>query len=143
MKSAISFGKLLAQPIEGHVDSMLACPFFSAGDDDALAPRVNFVLFADTSDRSFFADDRLRLIYAACKGFVDNIEESLAELRLRQISTAYSGYQSRGPLASDEIQRLGEVGISFDNEVFTRYLNDLTFRNLRSTELDDAFGIFR
>lgn len=137
MEGATAFGKLLAQPIEPHVDSMIACPFFAADPAGTGEARVNFVLFADTSDRSFFEDDRLRLLYAACKGFVHNIEESLAERRLRQVTSAYPGYRAESPLDSAEAARFEAVGISFDNEVFAEFRTDLTFSSLVSTELDD------
>ena len=138
MKSVTDFEQLLAQPIEDHVDSMLACPFFAADSGAGDEPRSNFVLFADTSDRSFFDDERLRLVYAACKGFVENIEEALVERRMHQISSAYIGHRVSGPLAREEAARHEKVGLSFDNVVFAEFRRDLTFSTLRSTELDDA-----
>jgi hypothetical protein len=143
MKSATDFEKLLAQPIEDHVDSMLACPFFAASGDSADDALVNFVLFADTSDLSFFEDANLRLVYAACKGFVDNIEASLQEGALRQISSSYAGRKATDSLTSEQIEHFREVGITFDDQVFATHRSDLTFQSLRSTELDDALGIFR
>lgn len=142
MESATDFSKLLAQPIEDHVDSMLACPFFAADDGDS-GKRVNFVLFADTSDLAFFNDANLKLIYAACRGFVVNIDASLEEKSLRQISSSYPGHEVDAQISDADEQHFNSVGIKFDHAVFTEFQCDLTFKILRSTELDDALGVFR
>lgn len=142
METATDFSKLLAQPIEDHVDSMLACPFFAA-DDGTGKRRVNFVLFADTSDLAFFDDNNLKLIYAACRGFVDNIDSSLNEKRLRQISSSHAGHEVDDQISEADERRFNDVGITFDDDVFAEFQRELTFKSLRSTELDDALGVFR
>jgi len=131
-----NFSELAAHPIEGHVDSIIACPFFVASSDNAPARRVAFTIFADTSERAFFDTSVLRLVYAACKGFVENIEGSLASGQLRQISSDYAGHLPTMSASQEDLDRLRKVGITLDDQEFAKFGDDLTFATLASTELD-------
>lgn len=135
MKTRIKFEKLLAHPMQDHVDSIVACPFFYASDEDN-SRRVAFVIFADTSEKQFFDDEVLHTMYAACKGFVRNVEEALLEGRIRQISSDYAGFDCVENLTENQLRELGEVGIDVESDVFDRYRDHLTFDTLRSSELE-------
>jgi hypothetical protein len=87
MKALTNFTELEARPIEEHVNSIFACPFFSAADD-----RVLFLLFADSSAPDFFDDEVLRTLFAACRGFVTNLDQALYVGDLEQARGINSGH---------------------------------------------------
>lgn len=142
MKAKIRFEKLLAQPIQVHVDSIVACPFFYAPDERS-GRKVAFVIFADTSEKEFFDDDVLRMMYAACKGFVRNIEEALAEGRIRQVSSEYAGFECQEDLTANQVRELADVGIDVESGVLDRYRDDLTFSTLNSSDLEVSLSRIR
>jgi hypothetical protein len=131
----LQFPVLEARAIQPRVASLLACPFFSS------APKkgVSLVLFADSSKGNFFTKNVLRTIYAACKGFVNNIDAMIARSELVEIGTDYEGYV---PSIEDkkeidaEVRSLKRLGAKFDNEVFRSFKADLTFKKVRCFHLD-------
>ena len=134
MQALTNFETLLAKPIEPHVDSMLAVPFFVR--DRAGDPVVSFVLFADTSNGKFFEHSRLETVYAACKGFVSSLDDSLEAGRLTSTPTSYPGHRPSETIEKASAKEFATAGISIDD--FHGYEQHLTFQNLVSTDLDDA-----
>src|SRR5262249_5184349 len=131
MKMETNFERLLAHPIKDHVHSMIATPFCVLGKDTKT--RVGFVLFADSSKKEFFDIETLRTIYAACGGFVRNVEKMLASGRLREVSSDYAGHEvSDAKIPETTIKEFNDVGITIDNDEFTKYKPSLTFKNLNS-----------
>jgi hypothetical protein len=128
------FGALKARPIQNDVASILACPFFSAVDGNGT--RVCMVLFADSSNESFFRDPVLRTIYAACKGFVSNLEEMRKTNFVTEVTEQYAGYRLQGLRQLRKIeQQLEQLGVRFGNAHFSHYRADLTFKTLTSLNL--------
>ena len=128
------FGELKARPIQKHVASILACPFFFAGDGNE--SRVCMVLFADSSSANFFRDTVLRTIYAACKGFVSNLEEMRRTNFVTEINEQYAGYRVKNLRRLQKTEReLEQLNVQFDNAHFSDYKADLTFRTLASINL--------
>jgi hypothetical protein len=128
------FGDLKARPIQRHVASILACPFFSAGDGNET--RVCMVLFADSSSANFFNDPVLRTIYAACKGFVSNLEEMRRTNFVTEVTEQYAGYRVQNLRRLQKIEReLEQLNVQFDNAHFSDYRADLTFQTLTSLNL--------
>jgi hypothetical protein len=143
MKTRIHFEKLLAHPIRDNVSSMIATPFFVRSPTDTEKLHVAFVMFADSSELDFFNSEMLKTIYAACTGFVRNVESMLESGRLREVSSEYTGYQvPDAPLSDAYIQELESIGIKIDSVEIASYKEALTFKKLRSFEFDIGLGRF-
>jgi hypothetical protein len=138
MKTRTHFEKLLAHPIQNHVHSMIATPFSVAAKE--AKTRIGFVMFADSSKKEFFDKETLGTIYAACTGFVRNVENMLESGRLREVSSDYPGYEVSDRALSDAtIREFNSVGITFDSVEFARYKQGMTFKKLSSFDFDVGF----
>jgi hypothetical protein len=128
------FGALKARRIQKDVASILACPFFSAENKNGKG--VCMVLFADSSNADFFRDSVLRTVYAACKGFVNNLEEMRKTNFLTEVTEQYAGYRHQGSRQLQKVEReLEQLGVQFGNAHFGDYKDDLTFKTLTSLNL--------
>ena len=130
MKKLIKFKELKARPIEKDVDSIFACPLFSAGPEN----RVAYMLFADSSELGFFGPEVLTALYAASRGFVKNLDLAIQNGRMSQTPGVNIGHLVT-PHDLD-IDELADAGITLDDPQFENFADDLKFAVLESTELD-------
>ena len=130
-----------AREILPEVDSMFSCPFFAQMDGSKRGTGhtgcVPMVLFADAKDRDFFNKPVLQAIYAASTGFVRNLDALYLNKKIRPIDTGYAGYPiPDGRRIGSMVRKLTELGAQFDKEIFPIFKSDLTFKAIRSLELD-------
>lgn len=133
------FYDLKARPIRPYVDAILACPFFAPASSSvgSAEDRVLLVLFADSSDPNFFDTEVLHTIYAASKGFVANLEAMRKSGRITEISSEYSGFAVQSDQVIKKlVTKLEGLNVEFDNAEFKQYKDDLTFKKLRSLNVD-------
>jgi hypothetical protein len=81
-----------AKPVKPYVDSIFACPFF-APETDGEPHHVSLVLFVDSAETSFFDSDVLGTISAACRGFVQLLENLHKSGALKPVPTFYPGFR--------------------------------------------------
>jgi hypothetical protein len=67
-KELLRFAQSNAETIKPEVRSVFACPFFSRGNN------VCLVLYIDADKPDFFRRQKVDVIYAACRGFVENLD---------------------------------------------------------------------
>lgn len=125
-----------ARGVRESVMSMLACPFFApkAKADDP--PSVLAVLFMDSEEKAFFADQSvLKLIYSACKGFVRDLDEKKIESEVGFVTSDWRGYSVTAK--PEELAAIDEKykSIADDKGVFKEFASDLTFKNVTSLEM--------
>jgi hypothetical protein len=130
------FSDIHARKIQPYVDALVACPFFAPSDNGS-PDHVIAVLFADAAQRDFFDDDVLQTISAACGGFVKNVERLHETGTLRANFSDYEGYRvDQSEEINVLITRLRELGVQFDNANFGAYKERVTFRTVKSLDLE-------
>jgi hypothetical protein len=119
------------RPIDGNVKSLLACPFFAPVTSGSKPKHISLVLFMDSEQKEFFTQEVLGTVYAACKGFVQNLEAMKSKDDLLFASSDYSGYaytKNRRPDEAGTIKKYKSVRT--ENEVFKNFIEDLTFETV-------------
>jgi hypothetical protein len=95
------------------------------------------ILFADSAQADFFNDDVLRIISAACTGFVNNLERLCSEGAVINVSNEYPGFAVRPTTETSAlIEQLKALDVSFDNANFGAYKKNLTFRTVKALDLE-------
>jgi len=126
-----------AKDIQPYVDSLLACPFFAPEGNRDGDHYVQLILFADAADADFFDQHVLEMISAACRGFVDLLEDLLARRAIRPVPTFYPGCKvDVDNELSTKIELLRGLGVEFIDTADKGWKAGLTFRALRSVELE-------
>lgn len=127
--------------INKQVKSLLACPFFAPHKGDA--PRhVSAVLFVDSSDLNFFSEKTLEIIYAACQGFVRNLEDMKANREVFFSSAEYLGYPIHSTPSKRDQQILDNpdyaslLGLEFSDRIFKDFKKGLTFKTIQSLDAE-------
>jgi hypothetical protein len=127
----LHFEALEARAIHKDVKSLLACPFFVSSLNGGRPERIALVLFIDSGQEEFFRSDVLKMIYAACRGFVHNLENMKSNREIFFASSAYEGYKFLRPQADLELIS-GHESILIESEIFRNFIEDLTFNTVRS-----------
>jgi hypothetical protein len=130
-----------ARKIDERVQSLLACPFFAPPINEGDKPtHVSLVLFMDSAQVDFFdAHDNqvLNNVYAACQGFVQNLETMKETGEVIFSSSDYMGYKYTTP--KDDIALVEKYrSVEVENQVFESFIQELTFKTVTSfdTELE-------
>ncbi|MGC2236394.1 MAG: FAD-dependent oxidoreductase [Pyrinomonadaceae bacterium] len=125
--------------IDKQVKSLLACPFFAPHKENG--PKyVSAVLFVDSSDLDFFSKEILEIIYAACQGFVLNLEDMKTNREVFFSSAEYLGY----PIHSKPLKRDQQILtnpnytslLEFSDRIFQDFKKGLTFRTIQSLDAE-------
>jgi hypothetical protein len=125
-----------AKPIKEYVVSLLACPFF-APDDQSGANYVPMVLFVDSAEPNFFDEKTREVISAACRGFVELLEDLHERRALRSVPTYYPGVRvERGDELDALAAELKTLGLEFTDVKDRRWKEGLTFKTLKSLDLE-------
>jgi hypothetical protein len=130
---AAKFDRVGARAIEPYVDSLMACPFFAP--TGGAAERVCMVLFIDSADPNFFDAETKTALAVACKGFVELLERLVESGAIRALPTYYAGYEVK-PRDPALLQSLEALGVEFTEPTLTEWKNGLTFKSLRSLDLE-------
>jgi hypothetical protein len=120
-----------ARPVDPNVKSLLACPFFAPIESGVKPKHISLVLFMDSEQKEFFTLQVLNTVYAACKGFVQNLEAMKSKEDVIFASSDYSGYaytRNRRPDEASAVKKYKSV--KTENEVFGNFIEDLTFRTV-------------
>lgn len=128
-----------AKHIKPYVDSLFCCPFF-APESRIGVQHVILALFVDSADPRFFDTKTLQTISSACRGFVDLLESLHGERMLRALPVTQMGY--RVPAAKDLAplkKQLKKLGVSFVDASDKGWKEGLTFRTLRSLDLQVSY----
>lgn len=127
-----------AKGIKPYVDSLLCCPFFAA-ETRPRRQRILLALFVDSADPNLFDERTLRVISAACRGFVDLLESLHDERMLRVLPSSHSGYEVFAEPGLDRLaEQLKGLGVKFVDASDSVWKKDLTFATLQSTDLQSA-----
>lgn len=125
-----------AKQIQPYVQSLVACPFFApkigSADD-----HVSLILFADSAEATFFSEEVLSAISAACRGFVNLLEDLNSRRAIRSIPTYYPGIKvDLTAELQGVITELRNLGVQLTDTTDRGWRQDLTFRTLNSLELE-------
>jgi hypothetical protein len=137
--SDLEFNKLEARPINPSVQALLACPFFAPILDGTKPTHVSLMLFMDSGQSDFFHHhDKLVLqnVYAACKGFVDNIERMRENRDVNFSSSEYLGHEYRESAKDLELVKKYSKSLEVEDAVFKHFVEDLTFKSVTSFNTD-------
>jgi hypothetical protein len=131
------FNTIDARAIEPYVDALVACPFFAPQAENRNGDYVSMVLFADSAQADFFNDEVLRIISAACTGFVSNLERLCSEGALVNVSNEHQGFAVHPATETSAlVAQLKSLGVSFDNANFGAYKKNLTFKTVKTLDLE-------
>jgi hypothetical protein len=131
----LHLGKLAANSIHESVLSLLACPFFAPTGASGKPTHVALLLFMDSAQNDFFNEQVLENVYAACRGFVQNLETMREKAEVVFLSSDYIGYKYTEPQSDlDFIEKYESV--KADHKVFERFIQDLTFKTVKSLDID-------
>lgn len=134
----LHFESLEARAIDPSVQSLLACPFFAQLGDAKLKggakPKyISMVLFMDSEQKDFFTRQVLKVVYGACRGFVQNLEKALRseDSVVTFASSDYPGYPHTKNKRTGESTTVKKFkSVKTDNEEFKNFIEDLTFKTV-------------
>lgn len=124
-----------ARPVDGNVKSLLACPFFAPVKAGDTARHISLILFMDSAEDELFNPEVLELIYGACKGFVENVEEMGRSNEITFESSDFRGLRARSVKTDREIVSQYDA-IDTENRIFKHYKKDLTFQTVSTFEAE-------
>lgn len=124
-----------AHEINRAVRSLLACPFFAPREPGQRTRYTSLVLFMDSAEPDFFTDDVLELVYGACKGFVENVEEMGRTNEVHFVASDFPGYRVRQSKRDRAIVE-EYASVDAENKVFKHFQKDLTFKKVASFNTD-------
>ncbi|MBV9925568.1 MAG: FAD-dependent oxidoreductase [Acidobacteria bacterium] len=134
----LALKKVEARDIDERVQSLLACPFFAPTAGVGKPTPVALVLFMDSAQRDFFdVEDNqvLKSVYAACHGFVQNLETMKETGEVVFSSSDYVGYEYTEPKKDiDFVEKYESVEV--ENKVFESFIRDLTFKTIASFDAE-------
>ena len=137
--SDLGFKDLEAHPIDLSVQALLACPFFAPIRSSGKPTHVSLMLFMDSGQADFFHHHNklvLRNVYAACKGFVDNIERMRENRDVNFSSSEYLGHEYMELPKDLELVEKYSKSLEVEDTVFKRFVEDLTFKSVTSFNTD-------
>jgi hypothetical protein len=124
-----------------QVKSMLACPIFAPDKKSKGAPKyVSLVLFMDSAEDNFFDGDGkeiLKTVYAACRGFVRNLEEMKKNGEIYFSSSDYKGHEFKAPHRDRKLVSKF-LAVDDENEIFRGFINGLTFESIYSFDAEQT-----
>jgi hypothetical protein len=127
-----------AKPVKPYVDSIFACPFF-APETEGEPHHVSLVLFVDSAEASFFDSQVLGTISAACRGFVQLLQNLHKSGALRPVPTFYSGFRVQpNPALKQLVAELKTLGVTFEDANVLGWKEGLTFKTLESLDVEVA-----
>jgi hypothetical protein len=125
-----------AKPVKPYVDSIFACPFF-APETEGEPHHVSLVLFVDSAEASFFDSQVLGTISAACRGFVQLLENLHKSGALKPVPTFYPGYRVQpNPALKQLVAELKTLGVTFEDANVHGWKEGLTFKTLESLDVE-------
>ncbi len=122
-----------------NVQSWLACPFFAPDKKrKGQTKYVSLALFMDSSQKKFFdgeGKEILKTVYAACRGFVRNLEEMKKHDELHFTSSDYKGHEFK--VSAKDQKLVSEfAAVDHENEIFRDFIAGLTFKNIYSFDVE-------
>lgn len=128
--AALHFDNLAARKIDDRVQALFACPFLAPERSGTRPKYVSLVLFMDSEQPDFFTPEVMKTVYAACRGFVQNLETMNSNGDVFFASSDYLGYDyaNKKPEAEKVVKQFASV--KTDNEEFKNFVEDLTFKTV-------------
>ncbi len=123
-----------AREVDTKVQSLFACPFFAPFNPQVPGGRIPLVLFVDSEQKNFFTNNVLRIIYGACKGFVENIEEMRRNRELHFIDSDYLGHRVRRSREAERIVRVYSSIVT--DRGFGNFRKDLMFKSVTAFDME-------
>jgi hypothetical protein len=130
--------KVEARKIDPRVQSLFACPFFAPSKESDKPKHVSLVLFMDSAQEDFFHSEENRVlnnVYAACQGFIQQLETMRENGEVSFLSSEYSGYEYSAPQEDLNFVKTYE-SVEVENDVFKSYMNDLKFKTIASLDTE-------
>jgi len=124
----LNFINLAARPIDSRVQSLFGCPFLATGSGGAKSKYVSLVLFMDSEQKDFFTPEVMRTIYAACRGFVENLENMNTNGDVFFAPSDYRGYFVKRSEATSILRQFKSV--KTDHVEFKNFVEELTFSSV-------------
>jgi hypothetical protein len=131
----LNLAKSGAKPIAPPVNSMLAVPFFASTTGGTGNRHVPLVLFMDSESSNFFTDDKLTIVFAACRGFVSNLDDMVKNKDVQLATTGYPGMQVQDSPHDQEFLRSHRDNVDAEHPAFHDFEQSLTFQKVTSFDL--------
>jgi hypothetical protein len=124
-----------ANPIGPEVNSMLAVPFFAPKTGEGGARHASLVLYMDSESSEFFKDDKLKIVFAACRGFVSNLDGMVEKKEVQMATTSYPGLEVHETQRDRKFLKDHRGNVDADHPAFNDFEKSLTFQKVSSFDL--------
>jgi hypothetical protein len=89
----------------------------------------------DSEDLNLFSDANVKMVFAACRGFVSNLDGMLQRREIRFATTDYRGMKVREPAEDKRFLEAHRTNVNAEHPAFQNFVDALTFKRVASFDI--------